>query len=173
MTPTAFELLAAIGFEGDALLSAAAVGYGESEGFTDAVGDIELARLGPYATEALAMQDLAARKAAGRPFPNPAVFERVDDSEAGYLVNTKWGPSVGWFQVRALDDPFAWGIEDEVRVAEKLRDSLYSAHAAFVISKGGTDWAKWSVYRSGKYKDYLNLDYQLRTGHPKREHWSD
>ena len=153
-------------------MTAAAVGYGESEGFTDAVGDIELARLGPYPTEAVALADLAARKAAGKPVPSPCAFQRIVDSEAGYLVNLKWGPSIGWFQVRALDDPFAWGIEDTVRVASELRDPKLNAHAAFVISEGGTVWDKWSVYKSGAYKKFLGADYELRTGHPRAGEWN-
>ncbi len=103
--------------------------------------------------------------------PSPYARE-LDEHGQIYFVNTKWGPSIGWFQVRALDDPFAWGIEDTVRVASELCDPKLNAHAAFVISKGGTDWLKWSVWKSGKYREFLGLDYELRTGHPRAGEWN-
>lgn len=151
---------------------AAAVGYGESEGYTDAVGDIELARLGPYATEDALKADYAARVAAGKPVPSPKESVNLQEVDGWYVVNLKWGPSVGWFQIRALDDPNAWGVEDRVRIASGLRDPEHNAYAAFVISRHGTDWTKWSVYRSGRYKDFLNVDYELKTGHPRAGEWN-
>jgi len=163
-------LFSSAGFTGEALDVALGVAYAESEGYSDAVGDIELAELGPYATEAAAVNDVAARKAAGRPFPNPGtVVQRGND---WFVVNTKWGPSVGLFQIRALDDPNAWGPEDKVRIADRLRDPAYNAYAGYVISKQGTDWSKWSVFKSGAYLKFAGKDFTVRTGHPRAGEWS-
>ena len=170
---TAFELLAEVGFEGDALLTAAAVGYGESEGFTDAVGDIELARLGPYSTQVAAVDGWAARKAAGKPVPAPSesVIRQETDGR-WYVVNTKWGASGGWFQIRPLDEPAKWPFPDSLRYADKLRDARYAAQVAFEIWKKDGNFLKWSVFKSGKYKEFLGMDYELRTGHPRAGEWN-
>lgn len=88
------------------------------------------------------------------------------------LISDKWGPSIGLFQVRSLRDPNAWGIEDRVRIAEKLRDPQFNAGAAWIISKHGTDWSKWSTFVHGTYLPYKGLDFEVRTGHPQAEKWS-
>lgn len=129
-TYTADEALTLAGFTDPAKRRLAkAIGYGESSGYTDAVGDLT-------------------------------------------LVNEKYGPSIGWFQVRSLRDPMAWSVTDRWRIASALRDPLYNAKAAFAISKGGTDWTPWSVYKNSTYVQFLGLDYELRTGHPRAAEWS-
>jgi hypothetical protein len=89
-------------------------------------------------------------------------------------VNEKWGPSVGLFQIRALHYPEQYPVAngDRLRVAEKLRDALYNAKAAYVISKQGTDWSKWSVFTSGKYKSRVGVDYDVLTGHERADQWN-
>jgi hypothetical protein len=88
------------------------------------------------------------------------------------VIAAKWGPSISQFQIRALRDPDAWGADDKVRIAAKLRDPAYASHAAFVISKGGTDWSKWTAYRTGSYLPHVGKDYKLVTGHPRAGDWS-
>lgn len=92
-------------------------------------------------------------------------------SDGWYAYNPKWGPSVGWFQVRTLRDPNSGNAADKLRIAEKLRDPLYNAHAAFVISKGGTDFSFWSVFTHDTYKQFLDVDYDLKTGHARADDW--
>lgn len=88
-------------------------------------------------------------------------------------MDAKWGPSVSGFQIRCLRDPNAWGPLDRWRVAELLHDDPdYAARAAFAISKSGTDWTPWSVFRSGAYLPYKGTDYTLRRGHPRAGEWS-
>lgn len=73
--------------------------------------------------------------------------------------------------MRALDDPNSGSAADKLRVASLLQDPEYNAHAAYVISKGGTDFSFWSVYTHETYKQYLDVDYELRTGHARADDW--
>lgn len=110
--------------------------FAESEGYTDAVGD--LAQL------------------------------------ADPKVSEKWGPSIGLFQIRSLRHPEQYPVAngDRLRVAENLRDAVYNAKAAYVISKQGTDWSKWTTYRNDTYKEMYGKDFPLRTGHPQANLWN-
>lgn len=87
-------------------------------------------------------------------------------------VAAKWGPSVGLTQIRSLRDPAAWGAADRWRVADKLRDPGFNAQAAFAISKQGTDFTPWTMYRNGLWKPHKGLDFEPRTGHPRAAEWS-
>lgn len=88
------------------------------------------------------------------------------------LVNDKWGPSIGLFQIRSLRHPEGYSAVDRLRVADKLRDPLYNAKAAYAISRQGTTWAPWSVYNSGSYLKYKGRDFTPKTGHPNAAQWS-
>lgn len=88
------------------------------------------------------------------------------------LISDKWGPSIGWFQIRSLRHPEDYPHPDTLRIAEKLRDALYNAKAAYAISNKGTDWSKWSVYRSGVYLEFVGRDYATRTGHSRADQWN-
>lgn len=133
------------------------------------MGDVAGARLGPYTSKEAAQADYTARQAAKKQVPVPVEY-RAEDL-GWYAVNPKWGASIGWFQIRSLRDPMSGNAADRLRVAEKLRDQLYNAKAAFAISKGGTDFSPWTVYREDIYKQYLDKDYQLRTGHARADDW--
>ena len=87
-------------------------------------------------------------------------------------VDPKWGPSISHFQIRSLREPELWGPLDRVRVAELLRDPVYATKAAFVISKGGTDFTPWSAFKSGSYLPFVGKDYTLVPGHPRAGDWS-
>lgn len=98
----------------------------------------------------------------------PAVYyDAVGDLK--YLedpaVAAKYGPSISHFQIRALHNPDAWGPLDKVRIAEKLRDPVFASHAAFVISKNGTDFTPWSAFKNGTYLPHVGKDFTLVTGH--------
>jgi hypothetical protein len=71
------------------------------------------------------------------------------------LQDAKWGPSVGVFQIRSLRHPTRYSGDDRLRYRSKLDDALYNARAAYAISNGGKDWSAWSVYKSGRYKQYV------------------
>jgi hypothetical protein len=88
-------------------------------------------------------------------------------------IAAKWRISVGLFQIRALRDPNAWGVLDRWRVAESLLDRVYNAQAAYAISKQGTDWTPWSVFRSGSYLPHVGRDYTIKSGHSARAHFCD
>jgi hypothetical protein len=74
-----------------------------------------------------------------------------------HLVNKKWGESVGLFQIRSLQNPQNFdgkGSSDMWRDASKLEDPNFNAQAAFVKSKGGTDWGGWTTFTTGKYLQF-------------------
>jgi hypothetical protein len=103
--------------------------------------------------------------------PDGPLFAYTDAVGDLGLVNVDWGPSVGWFQIRSLRDHRSGNAADLWRIAFALRHVDYNASAAFVISKGGTDWTPWSVFKSGNYLQHLDKDYELRTGHAQAANW--
>lgn len=88
------------------------------------------------------------------------------------VVAAKWGPSIGLTQIRSLRFPDIWGPLDIWRVADKLRDPYYNASAAFAISKKGTVFSPWTMYRNGMYQAHAGQDFEVRTGHPRAGEWS-
>ena len=152
---------------------AKAVGKAESDGYVDAVGDIAGARLGPYVSQEAAQADYSGRQTAKKQVPVPYVIrqETFKGVNGWWIVNPKWGTSIGWFQIRSLDDPTSGNEADRWRVASMLQDPLYNAQAAFAISKGGTDFSFWSVFTHETYKQYLDTDYELKTGHARADDW--
>lgn len=70
------------------------------------------------------------------------------------LVNNKWGPSYGIFQIRSLKD---WRkFNDPYRDATRLRDPRYNIQAAWVKSNKGTSWKPWSAYTNGAFTKFLD-----------------
>jgi hypothetical protein len=49
---------------------------------------------------------------------------------------------------------------------------VQNAKVAFAVSKGGADWTPWSVYRHETYRQYLDVDYDLKTGHARADDWN-
>jgi len=68
------------------------------------------------------------------------------------LQTSKWGPSVGLWQIRSLNGVRRTG---DVRDAFALDDPQFNARSAFNISSGGTNFSPWSMYTNGGYKKYL------------------
>jgi hypothetical protein len=70
------------------------------------------------------------------------------------LVDNKWGPSIGLFQIRSLKHPGNFSPPDALRVEGKLKDPLYNAKTAKAI-KDAHNWNQWSTFVSGAYKHYM------------------
>ena len=87
------------------------------------------------------------------------------------LVNDKWGPSIGLFQIRSLRHPKDYPAPDDLRVAAALRDVTYNVATAYAIVKK-YGWKQWSTYNSGSYLKYAGKDYALKTGHPRAGMWN-
>lgn len=88
------------------------------------------------------------------------------------MVDEKWGPSIGLFQIRSLKDPLGFSVPDRFRYAWALRHPCYNAAAAYAISKAGTDWTPWTVYRNDRYLEFAGIDYKIRTGHVRSDLWN-
>ena len=70
------------------------------------------------------------------------------------LVNEKWGPSYGAFQIRSLNN---WKkYNDPYRDASRLKNGSFNLDAAFKKSKGGNSWKGWSTFTSGGFTKYLD-----------------
>lgn len=69
------------------------------------------------------------------------------------LANEKWGPSIGLWQIRSLRAHLGTGQE---RDAKRLRDPVFNAQSMVTISSRGTDWTPWSVFRTGKHRQYID-----------------
>lgn len=48
---------------------------------------------------------------------------------------------------------------------------MFASHAAFVISKGGTDFTPWTAFTKGYYLPHVGKDFTLVTGHPRANLW--
>lgn len=72
------------------------------------------------------------------------------------LENEKWGPSVGLWQIRSLNNPYQYNGIDQLRIKNKLFEPQYNASTAFLISKKGADFNPWSAYTNGSYKKFIN-----------------
>lgn len=78
---------------------------------------------------------------------DPAAVGDVD------LQDGTWGPSVGIYQVRTLKTETGSGqLRD---IAALTGDPARQAQAAWAISRHGSDFAPWTVYRTGDYRDFL------------------
>jgi len=87
------------------------------------------------------------------------------------IVDEKWGPSIGLFQIRTLRHPLDFAVEDRCRYAWALLNATYNASSALVLSKQGIDWSKWSTFRNGSYKKYLGKDFTVKFGHKNAKLW--
>jgi hypothetical protein len=68
------------------------------------------------------------------------------------LVDAKWGPSLGLWQIRSLNAERGTG---KTRDAGNLKDPAFNARSAYAISGGGVSFSPWSVFKSGAYKQHL------------------
>jgi hypothetical protein len=64
------------------------------------------------------------------------------------LMDAKWGPSLGAWQVRSLvAERGTGGVRDELA----LGDLAHNARSMVAISGGGENWQPWSVFTNGRY----------------------
>lgn len=69
------------------------------------------------------------------------------------LENSKWGPSIGVFQIRTLKAETGTGSDRDIK---HLQGNLPAQVAAALhISSGGRDFSPWSTYTNGTYRKYL------------------
>lgn len=68
------------------------------------------------------------------------------------ITTSKWGPSVGLWQIRSLNAQRGTG---GVRDQDANLNPQTNGRHAFTISNGGSSWQPWSVYNSGRYRTYL------------------
>jgi hypothetical protein len=59
------------------------------------------------------------------------------------LQDSKWGPSIGLWQIRSLKAESGKGT---TRDATRLKDPAFNARSMYAISGGGTKWSDWTVY---------------------------
>lgn len=111
----------------------------------------------PAACDGPAGRLAVAAHAAGLPADKVATAVAIGLAESGGdplavgdvdLVDGKWGPSVGVFQVRSLHaERGTGGVRDELALTDLGRN----ARSMVAVSGAGTDWRPWSVYASGAY----------------------
>lgn len=69
------------------------------------------------------------------------------------LENSTWGPSFGAFQIRTLKADTGTGSDRDIAwLSQSLANQ---AKAAEDISAGGSNFSPWTVYRTGRWKDFL------------------
>jgi hypothetical protein len=74
------------------------------------------------------------------------------------LVDGKWGPSIGLWQIRSLRPSQQDEYPEEYRLREQNanRDPLTNAKHAFALSDRGTDWSPWSTYGGTRYHEVMD-----------------
>lgn len=82
-------------------------------------------------------------------FPDPEVAAAIAMAESGGNPEAVGdsGKSIGLWQIHLPSHP-EFGFQD-------LKNPEVNARAAFAISRNGTDWTPWSVYKSGAYLKFL------------------
>lgn len=78
-----------------------------------------------------------------------------DDAAVGdqRLQDNTWGPSYGLFQIRTLKRDTGKGTSRDL--LKLTGDVGAQAAAAWEISKHGADYTPWTVYNTGRYRDFL------------------
>lgn len=104
----------------------------------------------------------AALVAAGFPPAQAVTMTAIAGAESGWrddalgdvgLANATWGPSFGLFQIRTLKRDTGRGTDRDITA---LTGNLGAqARAAWEISRHGADFTPWTVYRTGRYRDFL------------------
>jgi hypothetical protein len=74
------------------------------------------------------------------------------------LVDGKWGPSIGLWQIRSLRPSQKDEYPEEYRLREQNAnlDPLTNAKHAFALSDRGADWSPWSTYGGTRYYEVMN-----------------
>jgi hypothetical protein len=69
------------------------------------------------------------------------------------LQSGDWGPSFGLYQIRTLKSATGTGGPRDIQWLAASPD--HQAQAAYAISQQGTTFTPWTVYRSGRWRDFL------------------
>lgn len=84
-------------------------------------------------------------------FPDPHLAMAIAMAESGgvpgALLITNREESVGLWQINIKAHP--------QYTRQQMKDPEQNAMAAYKISKGGTDWRPWSVYKNNTYQRFL------------------
>ena len=127
----------------------------------------------PLSLDGFSGAALAARAAYNAGFRGDALLTAtaIAGAESSYnpgavgdvgLQNDKWGPSVGLWQIRTLNDPSAYsGSVDELRDINGIGGSSNvqnNANAAYAISNNGTNFRPWSTFTENTWKKSQYLD---------------
>jgi murein DD-endopeptidase MepM/ murein hydrolase activator NlpD len=72
------------------------------------------------------------------------------------IANSKYGPSLGIFQIRSLRDPKKFGESGQWRDGKRLFDPSFNVKAAWNISNQGKNWKAWSAYNNGAFSKFLD-----------------
>lgn len=68
------------------------------------------------------------------------------------LQDSKWGPSIGLWQIRSVKAETGTG---GTRDASRLTDPAFNARSMVAISGSGKNWNPWTVYTKGIYQQFL------------------
>lgn len=100
-------------------------------------------------------------RTAGLPHDAAVTAAAIAKAESGLRTDARgdtgittgtWGPSIGLWQVRSLKAETGTG---RTRDANRLADPGFNARSMAAISSRGTNFAPWSVYKSGAYRQHL------------------
>ena len=82
-------------------------------------------------------------------FPDPALAAAVAMAESGGnpLALGDAGTSFGLWQIHQPAHP-----EFD---ASRLMEPDYNGRAAMLVSKAGTDWSPWTMFRNGTYRKFM------------------
>jgi lysozyme-like protein/D-alanyl-D-alanine carboxypeptidase-like protein len=69
------------------------------------------------------------------------------------ITDGYWGPSIGLWQIRSVRKENGTGGERDAKA--NLNPATNAKHA-WSVSKHGTFWTPWSVYKNGSYRQYLD-----------------
>lgn len=110
--------------------------------------------LEPYEVAALAHDaglrgdDLVTAVAVAGPESGYDVRAKGDE----HLVDDKWGPSLGLWQIRTLHEQRGTGGP---RDADRLYDPRHNAMSMAAIRSTSRGWNHWTAYSNGSYRNYL------------------
>lgn len=81
---------------------------------------------------------------------------RTDAIGDVHLETSKWGPSVGLWQIRSLNPGYGTAREQAQRDQTANLDPATNAANAYAISGNGTSFRQWSTYTNGDYQQFLD-----------------
>lgn len=71
-----------------------------------------------------------------------------------HLMTSKWGPSVGWFQIRTLNEDRGTGHQRDI---DRLVSPNEQTLTAFALASSKRGWSHWTTFNEETYKAFLPL----------------